>query len=268
MYIVQLGRNNGGTGNDAGWQGIRNAQTSYANTTANVYISHQTLDLPMDDAFHRTTDGLVQEALRFADSFNAVYVGSGNSGRGSIPISASLSGSNKVEIIHDFNGGTLLTLPANSLDGYEVTEDDFLSLLTVSSISTSSNKITLTLSATPTGQVKVRSQQGEDPELAKMPVSDVTYSSQQVMVEPINDPITAALALSALNMTSTGTPDGTYSMVAWDLSDNSVIFSGNVIFLSGVGSISTPLSVGSNVLAFTPGTNSPVTGIAYDGVTE
>lgn len=267
MYIVQLGRNNGGTGNDAGWQGIRNAQTSYADLTANVYISHQTIDLPMDDAFHRSTSGLVQEALRFADTFNSVYIGSGRSGRGAIPISANLSGSNVV-INHDFNGGSLITIPASALDGYEVTEDDFTSLLTIDSISASSNKITLSLSAVPTGQVKVRSQQGEDPTVSKMPVSNVTYNSQPVIVEPINAPISATLALSVLNMTSTGTPDGTYNMVAWDLSNDSVFFNGDVIFSGGAASITTPLSVGSYALAFTPGNNPPITGIAYDGVTE
>ena len=73
---------------------------------------------------------------------------------------------------------------------------------------------------------------------------------------------------SDLNMTGTGTPDGSYSMVAWDLSDNSAVFNGNVTFLNGDATINLPVIIGADVLAFTPGANSPVTGIAYDGVTE
>lgn len=83
--------------------------------------------------------------------------------------------------------------------------------------------------------------------------------------------ISTALGLttsSTLNMINTGTPDGTYSMVTWKLSDNSVMSVEDVTFSGGAASIITSLGVGSSVLAFTAGANSPTTGIAYDGVTE
>lgn len=266
MFIAQLGRNDGATGNDSGWQGIRAAQTVFANTTTDVYISHQTMDLPMGDALHRNTSGSVQECLRFSDSFNAVYIGSGDNGLGVIPTSASASGSD-VEITHDFNGSTLITLPANSKDGYEVSEDDFSTLLTINSIATSTNKITLTMAVPLTTSAKVRSQQGQDPDNAKMPVGDVTYNSQTVMVEPIVTELAALLISSTLNLTITGIPDGSFMTVLDD--DSGVrLQRQNETYASEVVSISLPVAIGTTIKGYVDDNTNPSSDGAYiEGVT-
>ena len=123
LFIVQLGREDGGTGGDAGWQSIRNAQTNYANSTADVYISHQTMDLPMADGLHRTNAGYLSEMLRFADSFKSVFLGSGGSGRGPIPQSFTYGG-NFLTIAYDLNGSTSLSVPESFKDIVEVSRED------------------------------------------------------------------------------------------------------------------------------------------------
>lgn len=267
MFIAQLGRNEGVVGNDIGWQTVRAAQSSYAELTSNVYISHQTMDLPMADTLHRNNSGSIQECLRFADSFNTVYSGLGDNGRGVIPASASIDGSDVI-ITHNLNGSTAITLPVNSLDGYEVSEDDFSTLLTINSISTATDKITLTLSSAPAGEVKIRSQQGQDPDNAKMPTGDITYNAQAVMVEPIVTEIQSLTISSTLNMTVTGANNDTLSFEFYDRTTKLHIKDVDVTFSSSVGVVNFSLAAGAIIGAFHDGATPPTTGTGFYGVTE
>ena len=272
MTIVQLGRNEGQSGNDVGWQAVRAAQTNYASLTANVSISHQTMDLPMSDTLHRNDSGSIQECLRFADTFNAVYQGSGDTGQGVIPTSAVVSGAD-VEITHNLNGSSLITLPVNAKDQYEVSDDDFSTLLTINSIATDTNKITLTTSAPITGEVKIRSQQGQDPDHTKMPTGDKLYNGQAVMVESIVTELESAAVIPVIiNLTATGYPDGTYSAEFWNDSTNPMtrIKVENVTFSSGASSsVMTGLvDVGVTVYTRIDGASPPETGVTCYGVTE
>lgn len=216
MLVVQLGRQEGGTGKDTGWNAVRAAQTNFANVTDNVYISHQTMDLPMQDGLHRDYSGKVQECLRAAATYNSI--GGGDSGRGVIPISATVNGTN-VEITHNLNGSAGIVLPTNTKDGYELCleSNDFSTLLTINGISTLGNKIILSLDSEPPEKVKLRSQQGQDPDHAKMPTGDKLYNGQAVIVEPI---ITSLLSIagieSTLNIDCSGIPDGDYTVVVLD----------------------------------------------------
>lgn len=266
MFIVQLGRNDGGTGNDAGWQTVRAAQTNYSDLTANVYISHQTMDLPMADALHRNSSGYTMEALRAADTINNVLLDSGDSGLGPIPTSATINGAD-VEILYNLNGSAGITLPANAKDGYEVSEDDFTSLLTINSIATLGNKLTLTLASSPTGEVKVRSQQGQDPDDTKMPYGDLQYNGQGVMVTPIVTELETATALSTLNINILGIPDGTF-MTVLDDSDGLRIQRQNEAYVNGSISVILPIPVGTTVKGYVDDSSNPSTNGAYlEGVT-
>jgi hypothetical protein len=234
LFIVQLGRNDGVTGNDAGWQRIRAAQTQYANANPNAHICSQKLDLPMADGLHFTPTGYKSTALRIADSINKVLLGTGDSGRGIIPTSAKIVGQT-VEIPHDLNGNTGITLPVNAKDGYEVSEDDFSTLVGITSISTTDNKIILALDKAVT-EVKVRSQQGQDPDHAKFPVGNKRYDGQTVMVEPIVISLISTDAVdSMLNLDITGIPDGTYTVTVLDDSRDAptILKSFNAVYVSG-----------------------------------
>jgi len=271
LFIGQLGRNAGAAGS-AGWNLIRTAQTDFANASQDVYIDGQTMDLPMSDSLHRDTSGQVQTALRFADSFNSVFLGTGRSGRGVIPSSASVVGST-VEILHDLNGSSEISIPANAKDLYDVSIDNFSTFLAIDSISTVDNKVILTLAATPASEVRVRSLQDSDPDLAKMPTGTVSYNSQSVMVEPIVTSILSSpVTPSVFNLTATGIPNGDYSAEIWDnsvnpmvrLSVESLTFTNNIATLNLTG----VLPVDSAVIAIIDGSNPPETGVLCYGVTE
>lgn len=244
LFIVQLGRDVGGTGNDAGWQNIRSAQTNFANTTNDVYISHQTMDLPMSDGLHRTSQGYVTEFLRFSDSFLTAFNGSGNSGRGPIPTSATYN-ANDVTITHNLNGSTGLTVPALATSLYELTNDDFATTSNPTSVSyIAPDKIVLTFASIPSGTVKLRSHQGQDFDETTFPTGDETHGSQAVMVEPITIETTVTEGVPPVTVDITfdiGAPDGTYKTYLMDVNDNEV-FSGSVAFSGGSATI-TGLSV-------------------------
>ena len=80
--------------------------------------------------------------------------------------------------------------------------------------------------------------------------------------------IITALNSSTLNMIDSGTPDGTYTMKFWDLSTDLKVDEIPVTFSGGNASAYISSLPDQDVLAFTAGANSPLTGIAYDGVTE
>lgn len=191
MFIVQLGRKEGFTVGNSGWSRIRSNQKNFVAATANTYISHQTMDLPMADSLHRNESGYAQECLRAVDTMSNVLLGTANNGRGPIPTGITKSGSDLV-IAHNLNGSASLSLPANAKDGYQVSNDDFATTLTISSIGTSGANITLTMASAPTGTVKVRSQWGQDPDDTKMPTGSKTYNGQAVMAEPLVNPMLAS----------------------------------------------------------------------------
>lgn len=267
MFIVQLGRNDGQAGNDIGWQTVRAAQTTFANDTANTYISHQTMDLPMTDGLHRTAAGYKQEVLRAADTINSVFAASGNSGLGPIPIAASVNGSD-VTIVHSLNGSSSITLPANALDLYEVSEDDFTTTLTINSIATSGNEITLSLASTPAGEVKIRSHQGQDPDETKVPTGTVTYAGQAVMVSPVVTELQSATISSTLNITITGIPDGSF-MTVLDDDEGNRLFRGNLVYSTETTSQTLSVVAGTRVKGYVDDGLDPSSNAAYiEGVTS
>jgi len=183
LFIVQLGRDVGGSGN---WQDTRNAQTSYAYDNANAYISHQTIDLPMTDELHRNSSGLVMEAERFGDSYNNYKGVISYNGRGPIPTSATYTG-NTLTMTYSLNGSTGLVVPSGAENLFELTNDNFSTIVKPVSVSyTSPNKIVMTFSSIPASSDKIRSHQGQDFTLSTLPTGDLQYNTQNVMVEPIN----------------------------------------------------------------------------------
>lgn len=269
MSIVQLGRNAGGTGSEAGWQAVRNAQTAFANATTDAHISHQTMDLPMGDGLHRWSAGAPQEALRFADSFGFAYGTLANSGRGPIPTSAGISGSSVV-VTHNLNGSTALTIPATANTQYELSNDDFVTPVQPTSVSAgTADQIILNFASLPTGTLKLRSHQGQDFDVSTFPTGDLTYDTQGVMVEPITIELSvsgavgntppvanagadqidiAASAPVTLNGTASSDADGTIASYAWTQT------AGDTVTLSSASVVSptftAPTTIANQTLTF------------------
>tara|TARA_R110001583_G_scaffold109400_1_gene258093 strand:+ start:4126 stop:5382 length:1257 start_codon:yes stop_codon:yes gene_type:complete len=72
---------------------------------------------------------------------------------------------------------------------------------------------------------------------------------------------------SVFTMTDTGISDGLYSFDFYNHDTKKIIETRDVTFSGGGQTISLPVAVGVNVFAYNPGSNPPVTGMAYDGVT-
>ncbi len=266
MFIAQLGRKEGITGDV--WNVVRQAQTNFANANADVHISHQTIDLPMSDTLHREDAGRLQAILRFADSFNNLQGTSNNSGRGPIPLGASLEG-NEVTIFLNLNGSAGVTLPVGCEECFGVSVDGFDSTISVESISTVGNTITLVLDSVPTGEVEINSHTASDPDHTKMPRGDLTYGGVGVAVEPLFVAIESS-SDSTLTLTATGIPDGSYSFEIWDASQSPMIRVSveNITFSSGTAALQVPLNNGTLVKSICDGNNPPVTGVLCYGVTQ
>ena len=271
IFIVQLGRLDGSVGTGDEWSLLRAAQTAFCNNNAGAFLSHQTMDLPMADSLHRDASGYVQESLRFADTFNAVLLGSGDTGNGVIPLSISISGADIV-INHDFNGNTLISLPANAKDIYEASVDGFTTTLTINTISVTASNITLTTSSNITQTVNVRSLYSEDPAVEKMPVGDITYNGQAVMVEPITIPFSASAVSSTINLVASGLPDGSYSSQIWDDSVDPMVRLAvdNITFANGLASydLTGIAPVGTEIYTRIDTLTPFITGVTCLGVSE
>ena len=271
MAIVQLGRHSGGTGSDIGWSAIRKIQTEFAEASTNVFISHQGIDLELFDQFHRTAEGAATEVLRLADSILNYYGYLSTTGNGSFPIGAIFSG-NIVTISHDLNGGSSLTVPANSHLLYEVSNDNFASNIvkpTSANTTANPNEIELTFASLPSGSLRVRSHQYQDFILADLPISDKVYEGNSTMVAPITTYLAVSAGLaSVFNLINTGTPDGTYETKFYNDDTDTHIETVNLTFSGGDASKTLNVATGTNVFSKTDGANPPTTGLSYIGVTE
>lgn len=190
ILIVQLGREVGG-GGDSGWNGIRDAQSEFVRDTSGAYISHQTVDLPMQDSLHRDASGKAQEMLRFAES-SAFYLSGGQTtGRGPTVTRVDSNGNNLIVIL-DLNGSTAINIPTGAEVNYYISNDDFSTEQSPNSVTATgnANEFQLNFTSLPSGTIKIRSHRGADFDTSLFITGDKQYDSQNVMVEPMYLPIT------------------------------------------------------------------------------
>ena len=154
-----------------------------------VYISSSLNDLGMRDDYHYTAAAFVEVGRRDAGSMAQALGYVGKSGRGPIITSGTRSGA---VITMAVNLNDAASISGTGLTNYDVSTDDFATLLTVSSVAVSGSTIVITLSAAPSGPVKVRSFYGmeyvPDPVRAIGSYADGTT----IPFEPIYNPITVS----------------------------------------------------------------------------
>ena len=143
------------------WQDLRDAQLAWCVANGETLAAHSLAEVQAD-SLHVNGEGYYNIAQRVAHSFRKFLGQVANDGRGPIPTSAAhTNGTDTVTVSFDLNGCT--SLAANTaLTGWEVSADDFATLLTISSAVVSGNTVVLTLSAT-AGAVKVRHLWGGNP---------------------------------------------------------------------------------------------------------
>lgn len=148
----------GGVTGDTNWSAVR-AGLSRLGDKAGVYISTNMADLAKADEFHLTPDAYVESGRRAALSMAKDLGYGAYDGRGPLVTGASRSGA-VVTLAIDLNGAS--SIAGTGLTHYQVSADNFATLLTVSSAAVSGGNIALTLSADPGAAVKVRSFYGMD----------------------------------------------------------------------------------------------------------
>jgi hypothetical protein len=176
FLLAVTGRHEGQSGNDMGWQNIRQAQMEWCATTAGAVLSHMTYDLPMADMFHYTApDGYAEHGKRFGRSAAKAVGATVYGADGPKILSATRQGA-AITVQVALNGSAALqTSGTGALSGWQVSADDFATLLPVSAIAVQgTSQILLTLASAPAANVtlKLRYGWGQDPDTANLVVGD------------------------------------------------------------------------------------------------
>lgn len=180
-----------GTNSDAGTtaastDAIRQAQLEWVRDTTGAFFAGASVDIARTDAFHWAAAGYERMARRYTQALLAqIGVVSGGSNGPYIASVTRESGSAIVVVSVAQSTGSGLTEADGSTDGgsvtgFEVSNDDFATALTVSSTAFSGNTVRLTLSAVPTGTVKVRYQYGKTPTVTNAVYDNTTPQSDSI----------------------------------------------------------------------------------------
>lgn len=189
--ICVIGKTTGGhvSGDSAGNLHWSKQRENLFNMTdkPNVYIATNLSDAAMIDVYHYTSDAYVENGRRAALSMGKAMGYSTYDGRGPIITGATRSGA-VITLPMNLNGAT--SVVGTGLTNYEVSANDFASVLDINSVAVSGSNIVITLAAAPDAPVKVRSFYGMTygtPTLAIGTYADGTT----IPVEPIYSAIAA-----------------------------------------------------------------------------
>ena len=156
--ICVIGKTTGGhvSGDSAGNLHWSKQRENLFNMTdkPNVYIATNLSDAAMIDAYHYTSDAYVENGRRAALSMGKAMGYSTYDGRGPIITGATRSGA-VITLSMNLNGAT--SVVGTGLTNYEVSANDFASVLDINSVAVSGSNIVITLAADPDAPVKVRS---------------------------------------------------------------------------------------------------------------
>ena len=180
------GHQSGTTFGDANWSASRACSFALADKPG-VFLSSSLADATLADNLHPTADAYVENGRRAGLSMRKALGYGGYDGRGPLVTGATRSGA-VVTLAIDLNGAA--SISGTGLTHYQVSADNFATLLTVSSAAVSGGNIALTLSTDPGTTVKVRSFYGMD---WTAPVRAIgTYADgTTIPVEPIFSAITS-----------------------------------------------------------------------------
>jgi hypothetical protein len=175
FVIAITGRNarnlGAGAGTDASWSIVRAAQINWATQTTGGVIGAYCLDLPMADTLHYTNAGYTELGKRLGRSIaktisiNSVpYDGAGPK------INSATRQNAIITVTIDLRGGTAIS-GTPPLTGWELSRDNFATLLTVQSTAVQNpDKIIFTLASTPlaTDTVQLRYLYGANPDVTAL----------------------------------------------------------------------------------------------------
>ena len=181
------GHISGATFGDANWSAMRAGLFGLTEKTG-VFVACNLTDGVSAEGVHYTANTYVENGRRAGLSMRKALGYGAYDGRGPLVTGATRSGA-VVTLAIDLNGAS--SIAGTGLTHYQVSADNFATLLTVSLAAVVGGNIALTLSADPGAAVKVRSFYGMD---WTSPVRAIgTYADgTTIPVEPLFAPITAA----------------------------------------------------------------------------
>lgn len=191
-----------GANTDANAQTLRAAQYSLESSVPDCYLAHSYTGVEMIDTFHYVStngEGYNEVARRIRLTYDKVFNGGAYDGRGPIATSASRSGA-VITVSFDLNGATSLvardgrdqTLAGNdsALTSWQVSADNFATLLTISSAVISGNTVVITLASDPGGPVRVRNHFGLNPDISSFPAGSYADGTFICMMPLVNSLLT------------------------------------------------------------------------------
>ena len=188
LLVGVMGRNDGGSGTNVGWQSVRIGQVNAATAHAAIDISHDCIDLSMTDTLHYDAAGCAEAGYRFARSALKWLGVSTHDARGPRIASASRTGST-VTVALDLNGSASLTGSA-PLTGWEFYNG------TVWAAATDAAVVGDTVQFTGAGATAVRYLYGSDPDVSALARGNLTPSASSSIGLPV-EPTRADVAVSA-----------------------------------------------------------------------
>lgn len=152
-----------------------------------IWVGCSSVGLALVDQIHFTSAAVVAWCRRMGMTIaRRAYSALAYDGRGPLVTGATRS-SAVITLAIDLNGASEIS--GSTLTGYAVSNDDFVTTLTISSTEVVANQVVITLSGVPTGTVKVRS--FREPNYTDSSVAVGAYpGSVTIPVFPIIDPIT------------------------------------------------------------------------------
>jgi len=253
-FAVCLGGNsngyNAGTYTDSSLEEIRNAKRNFVTANVGATLGHR-VDFPLSDSIHHSAATYELIAVREIAEYSA-YLGLSTSNIRSIQ-SATLLGN---QLTLNYSSGVALTkIGTGAATITQISDDNFSTLLTITATAVSADSVVHTLSITPNSDLNIREYYGIDINVATRP--DLIYPSTAI-----------ASIFSTLNLTLTDSPDGIYTADIYNNETKSLIETKSLTFVGGDSSTSLAVSAGIETWTIIEGSNPPVTGLAYLGVTE
>ena len=187
--VCVIGRTTGGhiSGDafgDANWSAVRAGLFGLADLPA-VVVSSNLVDLAMADTLHYTASSYVEAGRRAGLSLAKALGGAGYDGRGPI-ITGATRAAAVITLAVDLNGAA--SISGTGLTHYQVSTDDFATILPLASAAVSGGSIVLTLAADPGAPVKVRSFYGMTYAAPVFALGDYG-TAPDIPVEPLFVPI-------------------------------------------------------------------------------
>ena len=179
---------NGATQANINWPLVRQTLAGIPASVSNCYVSSSLMHIPHGDEYHYTSPGYTELNRRDAHTAAKLMGISTYDGRGPIITSGTRSGA-VITMSVNLNGAA--SIAGSAVTGFDVSADNFATLLTISSVNVSGSNVVITLAANPGAAVKVRSYWGYRP--TQTSVITGTYADgTTIQAEPIYNPITVS----------------------------------------------------------------------------